>query len=555
MNPLQKKLREIQEKYGQDAFLDSEMLARELKMHCTITKKNMEPVIWCARREVYFKIYADQDPLHMWYFRHLLQKQMQEEGLTDAEEALDAWMGLANYHKKDPAFHQPPAGSEALCEALWTACKGFEAGMEAEAMAKLMALAEESPLAHYYAGRCLLRGKQRDEQGAAVQFALGAQAGNRDAVYEYGNCLRGGWGMPPDEAAAVQQYLEAARLLHPQALFLVGVLYDLGGAGVEKNPIRCLYYLSWAARQGHREARAWLAVHYKAEADSGQVLNAHPFFTEETVDMAAAYCQVAEILENGSCFVQNKELAAQNYKKAAVRGSQAAQRALAERFAQAAPLGEEPASNLGHWKARAELQTAATGGNAEAQYRMGTNYLRGEPGFEKNPTMALSWFRRGAAGGSAACQRMLPVCQYLIGMTFVGGGEAGKAVKGLPFWKRALENAELLDKNMRCDCHYQIAAACFAAGEHEEGEAQMAYPLEQNYLKAYLFMAKAWQAGSAGPASWDKAFGYYLAADRISPAQARPVLEDAYAAAREKGLGLLSPETVQAVEAQLAQPV
>ncbi len=566
MNALQAKLKEIQARHGQDAFLDTKMLREELEGSFGADKDLLEAVLWCANHFVYFKAYADGDPSHMWFYRYRLLAQIEEDGLAPikAEEALDAWIGLANHHKKGEAFRAEAADEKPLFEELNTAIRGFAAGMEPEALQKMVGIAEKLPLAHYYAGSHFLKAKQKNENEAILQFRQGAEEKNRDCIYEVGNCLRAGIGTAQAEEEALKLYMEAAGLLHPQALFLVGVLYAGGHPLAEKNPIRSLYYLAWAARQGHREARKFLAVYYKEESESGQVTNAHSFFTEETVNLGDAYYEAAQTYDRGSCFVRNWELAKKYYLKAAAHGNTQAKAVAQKRGWQSDAHAEAEGANLeatrvGKWKAQAELQSAANAGDADAQYMMGVSYMN-KTGADRSPMMALSWFRRGAAGGDAECEKMIPVCNYHIGMTFVNEEEPARAAKGIPFWKRALENSEYLSENIRCDCHYQMAVACFEAGQPQcsaaEAEGYMAYPLEKNYLKAYHYMARVYEEGRGQPVDYERAFGYYLAAEKISPAQARPMLEEAYADYRQKtDAPPLSEAVRQEIEAVLNRPV
>ncbi|MDL2254579.1 hypothetical protein LJC49_11060, partial [Ruminococcaceae bacterium OttesenSCG-928-I18] len=185
MNPLQKKLREIQGKFGQDVFLDEELLRKELRLHFSITKKDIGPTLWCVQNKVYFKAYADPSPQHMWYYHYTLLRKLEEQLGTDEAEALeavDAWFGIAN-HKKEEAFQKPDAAWEPLYKELWDCEQDIGTRHEPGALEGFLHMAEQTAIARYFAGKICLYGKRRDEEQAARQFEAGAGEGNRDCVW------------------------------------------------------------------------------------------------------------------------------------------------------------------------------------------------------------------------------------------------------------------------------------------------------------------------------------------------------------------------------------
>src|SRR3954466_812766 len=62
-----------------------------------------------------------------------------------------------------------------------------------------------------------------------------------------------------------------------------------------------------------------------------------------------------------------------------------------------------------------EIQKAAEGGNAPAQFRLGQAYQDGDVGTPQNDTEACRWFQRAAIAAFAPAENMLAIC-YQTGM-------------------------------------------------------------------------------------------------------------------------------------------
>ena len=56
-----------------------------------------------------------------------------------------------------------------------------------------------------------------------------------------------------------------------------------------------------------------------------------------------------------------------------------------------------------------EIREKAKGGDAEAQFQLGSRYYRGE-GVSKNLKNAVNWWRKAAGSGNAWAQHNLGVC-------------------------------------------------------------------------------------------------------------------------------------------------
>lgn len=552
---LTEKLQEMYLAYGNEVFFDEGRLEDGLKDFLSAQDDGQKALAWCLAQKVYYRFYADQNLDHARFLRYFfIQSIAAETGAAEQEatEVVDAFVALSDKNKKRDIWKDTPEGAEKLYENLWSYISNYESGNYDYALSGLLRLAEHTPVADYYAGMCLMKKDPPDAAGAVARYIHGAQYKERDCLYQLGVCHIEGRGVPADEDRARLFFLEASQNFHPDGLFFMGVLLYNGYKDVAKNLIRSLFCLSWAGRQGHVGARYFLAAHYKDESNSGKVTNAVPFFTEATVSMAEAYYEVARLYDTGSCLIKDEALARANYMEALRYGSMEAAKVVKARFMQDGGAEDESQKLLklvSTFEAKSALQKAANSGDVQAQYDLGTCYLNGI-GLERNYSVALSWFRRGAMQDDEKCKLMVAVCNYRIGSGYFDAVAKERAAKGISFIKRALETPEYLDETMLCDCHYCLGMAAYEGMEGRKdadaGQRHMQYPLERNYLKAVMYMARLYEEGGAVQGDWTKVFSYYLQAYSIAGAETVPLLQAAYESCKKsESLGQLDQELVK----------
>lgn len=117
-------------------------------------------------------------------------------------------------------------------------------------------------------GRCYESGKGvgRDDKQALRYFVMAAEAGNEEArsiVDEPAKdllSLARGLEAEGHEDQALRFYLQAAELGNAEAQYFLGICYRYG-TGTDEDPGKAHYWLSRAAQQGNKAARAILHAH------------------------------------------------------------------------------------------------------------------------------------------------------------------------------------------------------------------------------------------------------------------------------------------------------
>jgi Sel1 repeat len=97
-------------------------------------------------------------------------------------------------------------------------------------------------------------GFDRSDENAAVWYTNGANAGDRESMYQLGIDLEHGHGVRKDEAKAIQWYVKAADAGHALAQFAVGEAYEKGKLGVPKDRAKALEWYRKSAAQGFQDA-------------------------------------------------------------------------------------------------------------------------------------------------------------------------------------------------------------------------------------------------------------------------------------------------------------
>ena len=268
----------------------------------------------------------------------------------------DAQFSLGDMYKKGEGV---PQDDDMACQ--WyakAAAQGHEAGLNA-----LKQLAEQkNATAQFCLGEMYDYGKgvpQDDDRArqrytkAAATFKKAAEQGDADAQFRLGDMYKEGKGLPRDGDMACRCYAKAAAQGHEAGLKTLKQLAEQGNATAQF----CLgemYNYGKGVPQDDDRARQW----YAEAAEQGD---------------ADAQFRLGETYDYGEGVLQDDGRACQWYAKAAVRGHEAGLSALIQ-------LAEQ--------------------GNADAQYRLGCMYRKGE-GVPQDYDLARRWFEKAIAQGHA----------------------------------------------------------------------------------------------------------------------------------------------------------
>lgn len=488
--------------YGNDCFLGTDV-ENILKEYCAAHPDHQKALDWCFEHHIYYIMYADQDLPHVRYYSRKTSQVMAKELSLEpglAESVIGTFMRLVDAWKKRDSQNGKTAEEDTMFALLDGAMQLYEAKSEPQARPLLDNLANTFPLACYYAGHAWADGSEHQHKKALHYYEKGAELKDRDCMFALAESYQFGNVTPHNEAKAIDYYSKASQLFHPAALCTMGVLQYHGYGGVGQNLIPSLYCLSWAARQGNKDARAFLAVYYHEEHSAGRVISAHPFFTKETLPLADAYYTLAQMYDKHSYMVNEPALAQEYYTKAMEYGHVQAAALVSKRYAGNkeraesgfATLRQKTATSAG----RAKLTKAAGKGNARAILELGLCYMYGI-GYDKSFPVAQSWFRRGAANGDEECIRMIAICNYSIGADYFTQPPR-RAARGISFLVAALESEEYLSEEMILECNYLLGKAWLDgySGHRDEKKAEeyLALPLKHEYPPAIQYMQAREQA-------------------------------------------------------------
>jgi uncharacterized protein len=222
-----------------------------------------------------------------------------------------------------------------------------------------------------------------------------AEQGNADAQESLGKIYKWGKGVPQDKAEAAKWYAkaaegyrEAAERGNSDAQYKLGDIYYFG-QGVPESCAEAVRWYRQAAEQGNTDAQISLGNMYTPTRPFSRVLSA--------------------LLKSGPCVPQDEAeaakwfaKAAEGYREAADGGNADAQYKLGSMYASGEGVPQDEAE-AAKWFAKAAegYREAAERGNADAQYKLGGMYTSGSS-VPRNHTEAVKWFRKAAEQGSIA---------------------------------------------------------------------------------------------------------------------------------------------------------
>jgi TPR repeat protein len=253
---------------------------------------------------------------------------------------------------------------------------------------------------------------------------------------------------PQGSGAAVGEWLGKEALAGaPEAEYAVGLAYDQHGAPPEKS---FSWYLK-AAQKGYAPAQAAVArAHLNGKGVPRDPAQALEWCRKAAAqDYAFGQALLGYMYTQGAGVPKDDAKAAEWYLKAAEQGDAGAQAALAGLYYQG--LGVPPSfEKAEYWIRKAAeggskggkamlaqpLKTrqliAAKGGDPKMQYRVGSGYILGKYGFEKDPAKGVPWIARSAEQGYPAALDGLGYC-YERGI----GGLPRDVDKALAFYRAA----------------------------------------------------------------------------------------------------------------------
>ena len=272
----------------------------------------------------------------------------------------------------------------------------------------------------------------------SAEVLLAAQNGNAEAQYNLALAYENGNGMTKDLSEAVKWYRKAAEQGHAgaqkklktaelllnaqngnaEAQYKLAQAYEKG-SGVTKDLTEAMAWYHKAAEQGHAEAQYKLATAYESGTGVGVNLSEALKWNRKAAEQGIAEAQykLALAYENGTGVRADFSEAANWYRKAAEQDNAGAQYKLGLYYEKVKTDLSEAANwyrkavSHGHQEAQSNLKNIelfldARNGNADAQYKLGLAYEKGE-GVEKDTSQAVSWFDLAAKQGHAEAKKTI----------------------------------------------------------------------------------------------------------------------------------------------------
>ena len=233
-------------------------------------------------------------------------------------------------------------------------------------------------------------GVYRSASRAVECYTTAAAQGNAQAMLNLGVALSAGDGIAQDSKRAFTCFQQAAETGNDQAQFNLAVCYETG-AGVAKDIAAAEKWYHKAAKSGHRGAMNNLAL---ADDDAEKAFERLRHAVTKDCDDTAAIFNLALCYDMGLGVKEDRELAAQNYERAAAMNHAFACNNLGVCYAS----GVSPRYNSVS-KAVECYKTAARQELPEGLLNLGLAQLHGT-GTEKNRAQAMLHIRKAADLGS-----------------------------------------------------------------------------------------------------------------------------------------------------------
>jgi TPR repeat protein len=267
------------------------------------------------------------------------------------------------------------------------------------------------------AGALLIQGYHQAFDALGQWQLKSADAGDPEAQVGLGLSYRNGFGVPTDEAKAVELFRKAAEQGSAAGRFRLGESFEKG-RGVSRDTSQAVEWYRQAAEQGSPQARGALRRMYvrgqlvpQIDARAG---NWWRKFAEDADSEAKAFARLRLSAEGGDADAQtnlglsyltgtgtlkDREKAAEWFGRAGEQGYLRAKCLYAALKASDADWG--PRSNGA--RAAETCRAAADAGDADAQRILGMLYATGS-GVRKNFVESAAWTRKAAEQGRADAQ-------------------------------------------------------------------------------------------------------------------------------------------------------
>ncbi len=237
---------------------------------------------------------------------------------------------------------------------------------------------------------------KKDYEEAYKWLKLAADSGHATAMFELAKFYSEGYGIPKDKKMVVSLVKKSAELGEPSAQQLLGVLYQLGEYGIEKDDSESLGWYMKSAKGNNALAQLKVGDAYlEGNLLSKDVDKAFEYWNKsaEKHNIDAMKRLRAFYLEGIDNIKANLDIASNWTLKAAELDDCESQRQLGLDFL----LGT--CGTIDYEKASIWSKKAADKGDAQAQYTLGVMYKRGlfEGGVDLDE--AKQWFHKAALQG------------------------------------------------------------------------------------------------------------------------------------------------------------
>jgi TPR repeat protein len=238
-------------------------------------------------------------------------------------------------------------------------------------------------------------GVPQDDALAALWYRKAAEQGNSEAQDTLGAKFLIGQGVQRDKEEAVKWFRESARQKNASAMYHLGAAY-YNGDGVPIDDGLSYAWFTLANEAGNQSAVEALQ---RAESEL------------KAMTVTNGFKRIAEMYEAGGSLPENQPEAARWWSKAAARGDQDSQVALANKFINGQGVPQDLTQG------RILCTEAAKQENHGGQYCMGYIYQRGL-GVTPDAKKARDWYGRAAALGDPQSMNALALMEAT--------GEGGK---------------------------------------------------------------------------------------------------------------------------------
>ena len=215
-------------------------------------------------------------------------------------------------------------------------------------------------------------------------------------VLNYGYCASFGIGLPQDKAVALEYYCRSAAMGDEIALFNLGVYFDTGLGGLEKNPTAAVLLYQEAAVRDNVPAQFNLGVCYEfgTGVEKNTSLAAEWYAKASQRHDYEACRRLGNLYECGEGTLRKDEVMAVKYYRMGADGGHAScMCSLANCYDQGSGTAEDKVA-AAHW-----FEESAKNNSRVGQYNTAVYYEQGMGGKVKSIARAAYWYGKSAEQG------------------------------------------------------------------------------------------------------------------------------------------------------------